>query len=104
VGFDVSATENVHALTMRAGQRLEVALHALNGMADWVHPQSDDATVLAPRVDPAATAAGGVTLAAFQALRPGEAEITATASPLCSPGQACPMYVALYSLKVTVTQ
>lgn len=103
VGFDITATDSVHALTMRSGEKLEVVLHASNGMTGWVHPQSSDTTILAPTVDPAATAARGVTLAAFQALRPGTAEITATASALCSPGQACPAYEALYSLKVTVT-
>jgi len=30
-------------------------------------------------------------------------DLTATASPMCSPGMACPMYIALYSLKVTIT-
>lgn len=98
----VSVTEKDHAVTIRAGQKLEVALHAPNGMNDWTHPKSSDESVLAPTVDPAATAAIGVTLAMFNAVKPGTAEVTATASPKCPPGTACPMYVALYSLKVTV--
>ena len=77
-------------------------LHAPNGMNNWTHPQSSDTSVLAPIVDPAATAARGVTLAAFQAVKPGQADVTANASPMCSPGAACPMYLAVYSLKVTV--
>ena len=85
------------------GQTLEVVLHAPSGMSNWTVPQSSDRAVLVPIVDPAATSAVGVTLAAFRAVGPGQAEVTATASPRCSPGQACPMYVALYSLKVTVT-
>lgn len=96
-------TEADHAVTLHAGQRLEVALHAPNGMNNWTHPQSSDVSVLAPAVDPAATAAIGVTLAAFVARAPGTAEVTATASPKCPPNAACPMYVAFYSLKVTVT-
>ena len=58
---------------------------------------------MSPIVDPAATAARGVTLAAFEAKKAGQAEIISNASPNCSPGQACPTYLAVYSLKVTVT-
>lgn len=104
MGFDVTATDTDHAITMRVGQRLEVVLHAPNGMNDWTHPMSNDTSVLSPIVDPAATAARGVTLAAFEAKKPGEVQVSANASPRCSPGQACPMYLAVYSLKVTVTQ
>lgn len=104
MGFDVTVTENDHAVTMHPGQKLEVVLHAPNGMNSWTHPVSNDTSVLSPIVDPAATAARGVTLAAFETTKPGQAEITANASPMCSPGQACPMYIAVYSLKVTVTQ
>ena len=103
-GFDVTAGEHDKAVTMRAGQTLEVALHAPNGMNNWTHPQSSDTTVLAPIPDPAATAARGVTLAAFQAIEPGQVDVTANASPMCTPGAPCPMYLAVYSLKVTVTQ
>jgi len=88
---------------MRAGQKLEVVLHAYPTMNSWTQVKSSDETVLVPIVNPAATAVRGVTLAAFQALAPGEATVTAIASPNCSPGYACPMYVELYSLKVTVT-
>jgi hypothetical protein len=101
--FDVTAMDTDHAVTLRVGQTLEVVLHAGKGLHDWTHPTSSDQSVLIPIVDPAATAARGVTLAAFAAKAPGEAEVSATAAPLCSPGQACPMYIALYSLRVTVT-
>lgn len=103
MGFDVTVTENDHAVTLHPGQKLEVVLHAPNGMNSWTHPVSNDTSVLSPIVDPAATAARGVTLAAFEAKKPGQVEITANSSPMCSPGQACPMYVAVYSLRVTVT-
>ena len=102
--FDVTATEQDHALTMRVGQSLEVVLHKSNGLNSWSHPSSSDETLLAPIVDPAASAARGVTLAAFVARMPGTVDVTATASPVCPSGAMCPMYVALYSLKVTVTQ
>lgn len=99
----VTVTEQDHAATVHVGQKLEVALHAPNGMSNWTHPESSDRSILAPTVDPAATAAIGVTLAAFVGLKPGTVDVTATASPKCPPGSACPMYLAVYSLKVTVT-
>ena len=104
LNFDVVVTEKDHAATMRVGQKLEVVLHAGSGMDNWQHVKSSNEAVLVPIVNPAATAARGVTLAAFQALAAGQAEITAYASPTCPPGSACPMYVAVFSLKVTVTR
>ena len=100
----VTATEKDHVATLRVGQRLEVVLHAPNGMSNWANVRASDSTVLAPTVDTKAAAPLGVTIAAFQALRAGTVEVTATASPKCPPNAACPMYVAVYSLKVTVTQ
>jgi hypothetical protein len=103
IGFDVTATNADHAVTMRVGQKLEVVLHAAANMNDWTHPASSDTSVLSPTVDPAATAARGVTLAAFVAGKTGEVTVTSTESPHCPPGSACPMYLAAYSLKVTIT-
>jgi hypothetical protein len=99
----VEVTDQDHTATLHVGQTLEVVLHAPNGMNNWTHPKSSDELVLAPVVDTKATAPIGVTVAAFQALKTGHADVTATASPRCPPGAACPMYVAFYSLKVTVT-
>jgi hypothetical protein len=103
LNFDVVVTEKDHAATMRVGQKLEVVLHATNGMANWSPPKSTYEAILVPIVNPAATAVRGVTLAAFQAMAAGQAEITAYASPNCPSGSACPMYVAVFSVKVTVT-
>jgi hypothetical protein len=101
--FDVTVTETTRAASMRVGQKLEVVLHAGNGMNNWTQPRSSDEAILAPIVDPAATAVRGVTLAAFQAKGPGQVDITAYGSPICPSGQACPMYMMLFSVKVTVT-
>ncbi|HLQ22363.1 MAG TPA: hypothetical protein VK132_04115 [Gemmatimonadales bacterium] len=95
-------TEKDTAITIQSGQKLEVVLHARSGMTDWSSVRSSDTSVVSPIVNPAATAVRGVTLAAFQALAPGRADITATAGAACSPGQACPMYAMLYSVTVTV--
>jgi len=102
-GFDTAVSEKDKTATMHVGQKLEVVLHAYPGMAGWTPPKSSNESLLAPIANPAATAARGVTLAGFKALAPGEVEITSNASPNCSPGQACPMYIAVFSVKVTVT-
>jgi hypothetical protein len=103
LGFDAQVTELDTAITIHTGQKLEVVLHARSGMTNWSNVRSSDTSVLSPIVNPAATAVQGVTLAAFQALAPGRADITAIAGAACSPGQACPMYAVLYSVTVTVT-
>jgi hypothetical protein len=103
-GYAVTATNTDHHVTMHVGDKLEVVLRAAQGMNNWSHPTSSDPSVLTSIVDPAATAAVGVTLAAFQAMKPGEVDVTSNGSPKCSPGQACPMYVALYELRVLVTR
>ena len=103
LGFNAVVTEHDTAITIQVGQKLEVVLHSKSGMTNWTNVRSSDTSVLAPIVDPAATAVRGVTLAAFQALAPGRAVITASAGALCSPGQACPMFAILYSATVTVT-
>lgn len=103
MGFDVTVTEKDHTAAMHVGQRLEVVLHAAGGMNNWSQPRSSNEAILAPTVDPAATAVRGVTLGAFEARAPGEVEISSYAGPVCPSGQPCPMYVVAYSLKVTVT-
>jgi hypothetical protein len=103
MGFDVTVTETTKAASIRVGQKLEVVLHAGSGLNNWTQPRSSDESVLTPIVNPAATAVRGVTLAAFQAKAAGQVDITAYGSPTCPSGQACPMYVMLYSVRVTVT-
>jgi hypothetical protein len=100
--FDALVTEKDKVAAVHVGQTVEVALHANTGMNNWTQVRSTEQSVLVPVVNPAATAVRGVTLAAFKALSPGEADITAYSSPSCSPGQACPMYVQVWSVRVTV--
>lgn len=100
----VTVTENDHDASIQVGQKLELALHARDGLGSWTQPQTGDRSILAPTVDPAATAAVGVTLAMFVGVRPGSVQVTSTASPKCPPNAACPMYVAAYTLRVTVTR
>ena len=103
LGFDAVVTDRDTAITIHTGQKLEVVLHARPGMTNWSNVRSSDTSVLTPVVNPAATAARGVTLAGFQAQKPGSATITASAGAACSPGQACPQFAVLYSVTVTVT-
>lgn len=101
-GFDVLITDTDRAVTVKSGERLEVILHARPGMSDWSGVNVDDYTVLRA-VPTGITAARGVTIAGYEAARPGTATIRATATPLCSPGQACPAFAMLFEVSVTVT-
>lgn len=103
LGYDVVVTEKDKTATMRVGQKVEVVFHAATNMDSWTQVRSTNESVLIPIVNPAATAVRGVTLAAFKAVAPGQAEITSYANPHCSPGSACAMYVAIVSIKVTIT-
>lgn len=101
-GFDVLVTENDHAVTVHPGERIELVLHARPGMSTWSGVTVDDPAVLRA-VPTGITAAIGVTIAGFEALKPGTAAIRATATPLCSPGQACPQFAMEFEVTVTVT-
>ena len=101
--FDVTATQKDHSVSMRVGQRLEVVLMG-GGQINYQQVRSSDPSILQSVVDPAATAARGVTLAAFVARSMGQATVTAVGSPVCPGGAICPAYAILYSLTVTVTQ
>jgi hypothetical protein len=100
--FDVTATETDKAVSMHVGQKLQVVLHGGNQIT-WQQVKSSDTTILEPTVNPAATAMRGVTLAAFRATGPGEAQVTAVGTAVCPAGQPCPMFAMLYSLTVTIT-
>jgi hypothetical protein len=101
-GFDVAVNESSRTASLRVGQTLAVVLHARTGMTMWSGVRSSDQSVLAPIVNPAATSARGVTLAAFKGIAPGKTQIDATAGPDCSPDQACPAYLMVLTIDVTV--
>ena len=82
---------------------LAAVLHARPGMTSWNGVRSSDRSVLTPIVNPGASAARGVTLAGFKAVAAGRAQIDATAGPDCSPGQACPAYLMVLTIDVTVS-
>jgi hypothetical protein len=101
-GFDVLVTQRDQAITVRTGQTIEVYLVQQDGMSVWGPVMSDDEDVLRP-IATGITVVRGATIAGFEAARPGTATIRSTAGPQCSPGQACPMYAVLFSVRVTVT-
>src|SRR5258708_4733573 len=82
MSFDVTVTETTKAASIRVGQKFEVVLHAANGMNNWTQPRSSDESILAPIVNPAATALRGVTLAAFQARSQGQVDVHAGSTEL----------------------
>ena len=100
-GFDVVITDTDRAVTVKSGQRIELVLHAKPGMSDWSGVNVDDYTVLRA-VPTGIMAARGVTIAGYEAARPGTATIRATATPLCSPGEACPAFAMIFEVQVTV--
>jgi len=100
-GFDVLVTNTDQDVTVHAGQRIEVYLTQRAGLTAWNGLHSDDEAVVGP-IPTGITAARGVTIGGFKAIAPGTASITAYATAACSPGQACPMFAALYSVRVTV--
>jgi len=101
-GFAVLVTEHDRAVAVRVGQKIEVALSQRSGMTPWGAIQAADETVLEP-TPTGISAARGVTIAGFAAVNAGTTQVTSTAGPLCSPGQACPQYAVLFSVTVTVT-
>lgn len=101
-GFAVLITEHERAVAVQTGQKIELFLRARSGMSDWRGVNVDDQNVL-HAVPTGITAIKGVTIAGFVAIAPGTAKITATATPICSPGQACPQYAMLFEVTVTVT-
>jgi len=100
-GFDVLVTDNDQDITVQAGQRIEVYLRQRSGLTPWDGLRSDDESVLAP-IPTGITGARGVTIGGFKAMASGTASITAYATAACSPGVPCPMFAALYSVRVTV--
>jgi hypothetical protein len=97
----VVVTEKDYAVTVHTGQRIDLVLHARSGMSSWSGVTVDDPTVL--RSASVVEQLQGVTTAGFEAAKPGTAHIRATATPLCSPNQACPQFAMLFEVLVTVT-
>ncbi len=102
-GFDVLVTDQDRALSVRAGQKVEVYLVEPSGMTKWSQPASEDVTVLQPINTGIVPPPQGATVGGFFAAGAGVTNLTAYASPQCAANQACPAYARLFSVRVTVT-
>ncbi len=100
-GFDVLITDKDQDVTVHAGQKIEVYLRQRSGLTVWTGLRTDAEAVLAP-IPTGLLAPAGATIGGFQAVTAGVANITATATADCSPGKPCPMFAALFSVRVTV--
>lgn len=89
-------------VALHPGDTVEVALHAPAGYSMWSAITSSNRAVLTPVVDTRATAPLGVTVAKFKAVAAGTAELSASSSPECSPGAACPAIARLWRVSVQV--
>jgi hypothetical protein len=103
LGFDVTATERVNAITIHVGQKLEVVLHPVNGITFGAPLLSSDQSILRDIADRGELGAAAET-AAFEAVAVGHADVTAGGTGIvCSPGAPCPPASGLaYLLKVSV--
>jgi hypothetical protein len=90
-------------LQLHRGEVVSVALHESSGFTPWSRPASTDGSVLAPVPDARAAAARGVTLASFQAVGAGSAQIISSASQACAPGSVCPALARGWSVNVVVS-
>jgi hypothetical protein len=90
------------AVSVALHQTVDVALTEQPGFGPWENVDSGDHAILAPTVNVGATAVRGVTLRSYKAESLGTTQITATAAPLCSPGQACPQLVRVFKVTVEV--
>lgn len=86
---------------LQLGETIDLALRAGTGFQNW-EVSAPDATVLKATVDPAAAAARGMTLRAFQAVGAGQTDIAATSKPSCVAGQACPQLIQGFRVTVVV--
>lgn len=96
-------TDAGRTVTMKVGERIEVALRQENGFTMWENVTSTNPSVLQPVVDPRAAAVIGMSLHSFQAMATGQAQVTATATVQCSPGAACPALARDWRVTVIVS-
>jgi hypothetical protein len=102
-GNQLTNADAGRTVTMKVGDSVEVALRQEPGFTGWQGVQSSDTMVLQPAVDPRAAAVVGMSLHNFRAVGPGQAQIFASATVLCSPGAACPALARDWRVTVIVT-
>ena len=98
----ITEQQDGQSVSVALHQTVDVALTEQPGFGPWENVDSADHAILAPTVNVGATAVRGVTLRSYRAMSLGTTQITATAPPLCSPGQACPQLVRVFKVTVEV--
>lgn len=88
---------------IRKGNCLSIALRAPAGFSPWSRPASSDGTVLLSVVDTRAAAVRGLTIASFQAVGPGTAQLTSTTTQDCPQGAACTAIATGWTITVQVS-
>jgi hypothetical protein len=88
---------------LRAGSNVDVALRQQPGLTPWSAVATSDRSILMPVVNTRGTAVRGMTLASFQAVRAGTAQLTSNAGPDCSPGVACAQFERVFRVTVVVS-
>jgi len=92
------AADGGRTIHLRPGQVLEVTLHTGE---KWSVPTSSDPSVLAADSAGSDPTIGDAT-ATFTAVGPGSATVASNRRCLLRPGRVCAMYIAGWSLTVTV--
>jgi predicted secreted protein len=90
------------SLQLHKGQVVSIALHEASGFTQWSRLATTDGSVLMPIVDTRAAAVRGVTLGSFEAVGPGTAQITSTATADCTPGTQCAALARSWTVTVSV--
>jgi hypothetical protein len=104
---EVTNADANRTVTVQPGQVVQIALKADPGFDAWTVPSSTDPSVLVAVVDPRASAAQGMTLASFRALKKGTARLNSQATPHCdvpaNSGAACSHLAIGWSTTVQVS-
>ena len=98
VAARAGAADGGRTIHLRAGQVLEVTLHTGE---KWSVPTSSDPYVLAADSAGSDPTTGDAT-ATFTAVGPGSATVASDRRCLPRPGRVCAMYIAAWSITVTV--
>jgi hypothetical protein len=82
---------------LTVGQALDLDL-----VAGYSVPSSSDSGVLVEQGSRTACGGEGCWRYHFQAVKAGEADLTAQRRAVCNPGEMCPMFIFLWSMHVQV--
>jgi hypothetical protein len=99
VSVTVTASDNGRVFAVAPGQVVAVSLST--GEL-WTEPMPSDPTVLR-RHDGAVNPTTGAATATFSAAAPGSTRVTSSRRCRPVPGKLCAMYVALWSVTITVS-